>query len=173
MSRGKIIFPFVLTIGQLDTEATAADPDGAGPLTSGYDDIFREPVAVPTPGDQDGVVAREENVITVRGQFEPGDVEIQNNMLSGNSPEGQLIAWVHFSELQLNGLLDDNGQAMIRNNDRLIQIDTVDGLFVQSFPDPPGMYAITVSPRGWGLGNPARRNLLKIIFEPRLQSVRG
>ena len=42
--RGRLINPFAAELAQLDTAATAADPDGPGPLTSGYDADFQETV---------------------------------------------------------------------------------------------------------------------------------
>lgn len=173
MARGRLIFPFLLEIARLDTVATEADPDAAGPLESGYDEVFREPVLVPSGGSQTGTLNRVETIIEVRGQFEPGEVENLNALISGNSPVGQLVAYLHFKELEDRGLLDPNGQASFKTDDRLVSIKELNGDLVQQIPDPPGLYVQEVSPRGWGLGPRPKRNLLRLVFEPRLLSTRG
>ena len=48
--RGRLINPFLAELAQLDMAATAADPDGAGPLTSGYDSDFKETAMVAGSG---------------------------------------------------------------------------------------------------------------------------
>ena len=50
LMRGKLINPFLAEIARLDTTATAADPDAAGPLTSGYDPDFKETVVLEDAG---------------------------------------------------------------------------------------------------------------------------
>ena len=53
--RGRLIFPFLAELRRLDTAAMAStDPDGAGPLTGGFDPDFKEPVLV----DRDGRVVK-------------------------------------------------------------------------------------------------------------------
>ena len=50
--RGRLIFPFLAELRRLDTAAMAStDPDGAGPLTGGFDPDFKEPVLVDRDGD--------------------------------------------------------------------------------------------------------------------------
>ena len=45
--RGRLIFSFLAELYRLDTVTTATDdPDGAGPLTGGYDPDFKESVLV-------------------------------------------------------------------------------------------------------------------------------
>ena len=48
--RGRLINPFLAEIAQLDTAATAADPDATGPAVSGYDPDFKETLVLGTPG---------------------------------------------------------------------------------------------------------------------------
>jgi hypothetical protein len=59
--RGRLINPFLAEIAQLDTVATAADPDAAGPAVSGYDPDFKETLVLGTPGGE-RVDARKEKV---------------------------------------------------------------------------------------------------------------
>lgn len=50
--RGRLINPFLAEITQLDTVATAADPDGAGALVSGYDSDFKETIVLDKPAGE-------------------------------------------------------------------------------------------------------------------------
>jgi hypothetical protein len=50
--RGRLVNAFLAEITRLDTVATAADPDGAGPLASGYDPDFKETVVLGDAGDR-------------------------------------------------------------------------------------------------------------------------
>ena len=87
--RGRLIFPFLIELAPLDTAATeSTDPDGAGPLTSGYDAMFRAPVkALAESDDQIGVKARIEGaLIQLPAQIEPDQMEQLAMMLSGESP---------------------------------------------------------------------------------------
>ena len=60
--RGRLIFPFLAELHRLDTTGTATtDPDGAGPLTSGYDPDFKEPVGVDSNDDGIGESVRIEH----------------------------------------------------------------------------------------------------------------
>ena len=69
--RGRLIFPFQVQLAQLDTVATAQDPDGDGPLESGYDDIFREPFVLGADEDDTiGKAIRRETFVTLPAQIE-------------------------------------------------------------------------------------------------------
>jgi hypothetical protein len=174
MARGALIFPFIFDIAQLDTEATAADPDVAGPLTSGYDDEFREPVIIPpASGSARGVSARKESIIQVRAQFEEGSFETQTMMLTGNSPRSIIKLVLHYQDLEDAGLVEiATGRPMLRINDRLVAVREIDnGALIETFPDPPGVYCIEVQSRSFGLGT--HRNLLLMTFQQRSTSVLG
>jgi hypothetical protein len=172
MSRGRLIRPFVVELYQLDTAATSADPDGAGPLTSGYDPDFRTPIKVlEDPGDQVGKTTRTESgPIQIRAQIEPTMFERLEMMLSGSSPEFRFAVVAHYKELETLGLVDSRGRPKIYPQDRLSRILTVRGDLVEEIPDPPGLYIREVQSRGYGLGY--QRNLLLIHFETRDQSLR-
>ena len=71
--RGALINPFTAEIARLDTVATKADPDGAGPATSGYDDVFREPIVIDDSDPTTNVrtfTRAEQNLIRVPCQVE-------------------------------------------------------------------------------------------------------
>lgn len=170
MPRGRLIFPFLVSIARLDTAATAADPDGAGPLVSGYDDEFREPVIVaPSSGSGRGQVARQEDVVQCFAQIEDDEFELLQMMASGRSPTSSVTLVFHFADLERRGLVDaTTGEASIRINDRLAAIYDRRGTLVQTIGDPPGLYCTEAKSRSFGLGlTTSRRNLLVCKFGAR------
>ncbi len=150
-----------------------ADPDGAGPLTSGYDETFREPVSVlAQPIDQVGEVVREESIITFPAQIEPAMFERLEMFLGGQSPVSKFAIVTHYHDLETADLVDaTTGQPKIQTNDRLSRIFDCNGDLVETIPDPPGLFVHQVQSRGFG--PVTTRNLLFIAFEDRKQSVRG
>lgn len=173
-ARGRLIFPFVVELAQLDTVATAADPDGAGPLTSGYDPDFRSTVKVlADPTDQVGVDSRvESGPIQIRAQIEPQQFEVLQSMLSGESPNSRFQVVAHYRDLEQAGLVDGTtGRPLIYKRDRLTRILTTKGALVEEIPNPPGLFITEVQSRGFGPGG--ARNLLLLAFEEREQSLRS
>jgi hypothetical protein len=174
MARGRLIFPFLVELYQLDTAATEADPDGAGPLASGYDDAFREPIQIlESPDDQTGKSARVESApILFLAQIEPIQFEKLNMMQGGDSPSSLFSIVLHYADLERRGLVDATGHAMIRKGDRLARILNCDtGALIEEIQDPPGMYVHLLQSRSFGLGTD--RNILMIEFVSREQSSRG
>ena len=171
--RGRLIWPFLAELAQLDTAATKVDPDGAGPLTSGFDDDFREPVIVPVVGEQTGTEHRvEKDPILLPCQIEVARFEQLRMLATGQSPDELLRLVFHFADLELFGLVDaDNGEATIRVNDRLNAIKRIETEeLVQEFRIP--LFATSVMPRSFGLDG-LERNLLVVSFEERELSVRA
>ncbi len=170
--RGSLIFPFVVRLGQLDTVAMAADPDGAGPETSGYDLDFREPIGVAADADDRiGTTLRRETFVEVHAQIEPGAFEAMQQVLGGTQPDTLIQLVFHFKELEDMGMVDKDGVATIRLNDRLDRIIDGCGNDVQVFRNPPGLFVTQVLPGGYGLG--PRRNLLFVTFEERETGARA
>ena len=171
MPRGRLLFPFICRIGLLDTVAMAGDPDGAGPLTSGYDDDFGEPVVIKRNEDDEvGEVLRIENFIEVPAQIDPKVFDQMTQVLGGTNEDAKIEITCHFKDLERLGFVDDDGIPKISKGDRLESIWTCRGKLVQRIPDPPGLYVTQVRPAGWGLDlrNP-ERNLLVITLEDRAQ----
>jgi hypothetical protein len=177
--RGRLINPFLAEIAQLDTVATAADPDGAaGPLTSGYDPDFQEPARLPTPGGVQtpstpdrGIDARKEKpAISLPCQVETDAFGAQQMLPAGNAPETTLALTFHFQDLERLGMVDPNGDATLRVSDRLVAIRRMDGALVQAIRTPPGLYATKVEPIAFGIGG--ERNLLTVQFGSREQAAR-
>lgn len=171
--RGRLISPFLAEIAQLDVSATAADPDGAGPLTSGYDPDFRETVVVPDESWRGRDARREKPLIRVPCQVEVSTFGAEQELATGNSPRSQLVLVFHFRDLERMGLVDlETGDATLRVNDRLVAIrDFNTGGIVQAIGTPPGLYITEAQPQSFGLG--LRRNLLLVTFDERALGPRG
>jgi hypothetical protein len=170
--RGRLINPFLAEIAQLDTVATAADPDGPGPLASGYDPDFKETVVLATSGAQRLDARKEKAPIRVPCQVEVGAFEVLEQLAAGTSPSSRVVLVFHFRDLERMGLVDaESGEARLRMNDRLVAIHDIRGALLQRVRTPPGLYATEVQPQSFGLG--LSRNLLLVTFEERELGVRG
>ena len=161
--RGRLIFPFLLEIAQLDLAATEA---------AGYDPEFKEPAILPTT-DRLGESAREEaTMIYVKGSLHsPQSSFALNESATGNLSRVDLLVLFHFADLEDAGLVEaTTGTAKIKVGDRLNAIYTLDGELIQKFPDPPGVYVERASPL-FGLGS--SRNLLEVSFQSNDQGTAG
>jgi len=166
--RGRLLFPCYAEICRFDAAATrSTDPDGTGPRTSGFDDDFKEPVLVDKDGDGLSDFERAEMpAVVVPCQVEP----IANSALqmtdAGDVSSTVIDLVFHFVALERLGLVDAvTGEAGIRKGDRLAALRDGKGNAVQSFPNPPGLFAIESRPLGFGLGG--QRNLLYVKFRDR------
>lgn len=173
MPRGRLIFPFIVELGLLDTAAMAADPDAAGPLQSGYDDEFREPIVVTPPsGSAPGQVFRRETFRRFLAQIEDDTAELMEVMASGNSPKSQLGCVFHYKDLESAGAVElVSGKPIIKApGARLVSIrDPRTGQVIERYDNPPGYWATQSKSMGYGLG--LQRNLLLVVFEERAVSV--
>ncbi len=167
--RGRLINPFLLELRQLDTTASAADPDGAGPETSGYDPDFREPVVVA------GAIAREEKApVFIPVQVEVDSYEKLMQAAPGNDPQSAVRFVMHFADLESMGLVDETtGHALVRIGDRAVAVYRMDGTKIQDLGlDGRGLFCIEAQSQSFGLSG-GERNLLVCAFEPRDRSYRG
>lgn len=168
--RGRLIYAFVAELHRLDVEAMAAfDPDGPGPLRSGLDPDFREPVLL--DGDGDGVAEpwrRERPMVHVPCQVEPEALEAVRMSTMGNAPRSSIDLVFHFQDLEELGLVDrDTGEALVRPGDRLGAIRTRSGELAQAFRSP--LFVVEARPLGFGLSlGRSRRNLLLVSFQDRV-----
>ena len=166
--RGRLIFPFLAEIFRLDTCAMATeDPDGSGPLLSGYDPDFKEPVLVDRNDDGIGErIRKEHSPVRVPCQVEPDSFEVLQEYASGNSPRSRIRLVFHFADLERMGLVDPNsGDALLRVGDRLGGLYDLGGSLVHSIPS---LFATESRPIGFGLFmSRPRRNLLLVTFEDR------
>jgi len=172
MYRGRLIFPFLAVIGRLDVNASSQDPDGSGELTEGYDSVFREPHTYTDSAEQ-RQDTRKERCVIVPCQVEDQVWEAQRQIQAGNNPDSRMVLVFHFSDLERLGLVNrTTGVAELHPNDRLDRLlNCRTKKLVQSFRNPPGLFAISCTPAGFGLGG--SRNLLVCVFEEREQGVTG
>lgn len=163
--RGRLIFPFYCEISPLDIVASAADPDGAGTLTSGYDQDFRERVVLPT-ADRVGDTRRIEGAMyKIPGQFGSTDQFKRLQMASTGNLDGTgFTILFHFRDLENAGLVEvTTGTALIKIGDRLNAIYEIgSGVLIQKVPD---MCVITEAQPIFGLRS--TRNLLACTFKAR------
>ena len=169
--RGRVIFAFLIELCRLDTRANAlTDPDGPGPLGSGYDPDFKEPVTIDLAGDGVGTSVRlEYPPVQIPCQVEPAVFEALREFPSGNAPRSAVTLVFHFKDLERLGLVDlATGDALVRPGDRLNAIFDRTGVLVQAIRTPPGLYVTEARIAGFGLGlvRP-RRNLLLVSFSDR------
>jgi len=164
--RGRLIFPFLIELAQLDTAGTSADPDGAGPMTSGFDADFRETAILPT-SDGIGRSARvERTLFKLPGQFYNTDSFLRLQMLAtGAAGSTGFTVLFHFRDLEAAGLVETTtGLSKIKVGDRLNAIYTMAGDLVQTIKNPPGAFVTEAQPI-FGLGR--SRNLLAVTFRSR------
>jgi len=174
--RGRLIFKFLAELRRLNADAMAAtDPDGPGPLTSGYDPDFKEPVLMDQDDDGAGERTRQEHrPVLVPCQVEPEVVDALRMLPAGQSPRAKLVLTFHFRNLERLGLVDaSTGAPLIQAGDRLGALHDRRGELVQSFRNPPGLYVTETKASGFGLGKARpRRNLLLVTFGDRQQAAR-
>ena len=163
--RGKLIHPFWAQIALLDTLETSKDPDGSGPLTSGYDPVFKEPVALPpATGEGAGAIVREEKLVRLPCQVEVTSYDKLQILFNGNSPDGFITLIFHFKDLERLGFVDEStGEATLRIGDRLDSIYDKCGRLVQWLREP--LFCVQVQPSSFGLGG--ARNLLQVTYQSR------
>jgi hypothetical protein len=170
--RGRLLQVFLAELAQLDPAATAADPDGPGPLTSGYDPDFQETVLLPRARGPGQDARREKPPIQVPCQVEVQAFGELAELATGNSPRSRLVLVFHFADLERLGLVDPiTGDARLRVGDRLAAVrDRRTGDLVQAIRTPPGLYLTEAQPE-FGLGG--RRNLLIATFGERALGPQG
>lgn len=170
--RGRLLQIFSAELAQLDTAGTASDPDGPGPLTSGYDPDFQETVLVPSAQGPGNDARREKPPLKVPCQIEVQTFGELAELATGNSPRSRLVLVFHFVDLERRGLVDPaTGEALLRVGDRLVAIrDHRTGRLVQAIRTPPGLYLIEPQPQ---FGLAGQRNLLLATFGERALGTQG
>jgi hypothetical protein len=173
MPRGRLIWPMIVDIASLDTAAVAADPDAAGPLTSGYDADFGEPRVVP-PSSGSAVVepVRVEVIRQLRAQVQPSEQDQLQMGVTGRMPATRVVLVFHYHDLEAAGLVTlSSGRPVLRGpGDRLAAVRHPRTLaLIEEYPVKPGLFATQVRSASFGLG--PTRNLLFVTFEQRDLSV--
>jgi hypothetical protein len=145
--RGDLLFPMLVEIAQLDT------------ATATFDHTFRTYVP--------GTPRRELPTFKILAQVETGRFGAQNQLIAGNAPDSMMSLVFHFKHLESMNLVEADGTAKIRVNDRLVAIWDRTGSFIETSVKIPegGLYMTAVEPIGIGLGG--RRNLLLATLNDR------
>jgi len=168
--RGKLIFDFWVEIARIDTQATAA-VDPAGPATEGYNKNFRAPSRGTTADGKGEPVREEQELIRIKAQVEDGTYGLRQQTFGGDMPDYAMVTIHHYRELEARGLLDPGtGRPSFRKSDRLVAIYNKKGELEQQIPENPGLFAVHVQPRSYGLAR--RRNLLLIGWDDRERGTR-
>jgi hypothetical protein len=156
--RGRLVFAFLAELAQLDTVAT----EGAG-----YNPKLHElRVSYDPAGNR--TTTRRETLRTFRAQVETQTFDALRVTQLANAPVTQLVLIAHMRDLEIAGLVDEEGRALVRVNDRVVRIRAMDGVAQHFFPNPPGVFITEVGPAGFGYGG--RRNLLVMRLADRAQA---
>lgn len=157
MAGGRAIFPRLIELAHLVTSATA------------YDEGLREPsLERSDPDDRIGRRARRETTISCLGQINERNVEAMDMMLGGLGPQSDATITFHYNDLMDAGLIGDDGDPLVRINDRLLCVRTADsGRAIYLPQDPPGLFIVEARPASFGFGADAEWNLLKCRFMDR------
>ena len=168
---GSLIFPVAAELHRLDPAAMSADPDGPGPLASGLDPDFHEPVVRDVATDRG---RRELPPVRVLCQVEPERQELLLMTPAGNAPLSRLGLVMHARDLDRRDLLDRaTGEARLGPGDRLGGLYDLTGAPLHVIRTPPGLYVTEVRPIGFGLNRrKPTRNLFLVTFEDRPQATR-
>jgi len=161
--KGRIVAPFLASIAQLNTAATAAN-------TPGYDSLFSEPdTTIDVLGNR--ATARQETIVQCRCQVESGTFERQQMTPMGNAPASQLVLVFHWSDLTDANLVGADNRPKLQVNDRLVQIIRIeDNVVMTDFSLVP-VYITDATPSGYGFGGSV--NLLICRFGDRPQAQRA
>jgi len=161
--RVPLLFPVQVVISPLSTINTRrVDPDGpAGPLTSGYDEDFREPVAIeevdPADASKDIVdVVKYRPQLRIPCQVEVRDLEKVRQEYGGDAPITNMTFVLHNKDLLRLGLLDTGVQPNcvrgIKTNDRIDAIERLNKPGFIVHPLKEALYVVELSSGSWGMG---------------------
>jgi hypothetical protein len=160
-----LVFPFLCEFARFDPQATAEDPDLAGPLTEGYDPDFDEVVAF----DPAGSVVREDArkdlpLLRISAQVRVAELDGLISMRGGARLKAKMMLTADVFELQAQGLVDaTTGDILIRPNDKLVAIYRETGELEDQLRVP--LYVNEVRAAEYGIGQ--TRNLVHFMLEDR------
>jgi hypothetical protein len=156
-----------LVVSRLDIPATArVDPDGAGPITDGYDPDLREPIAYTDADGSRAVTTRYRQPVQIPCQVEIKSFEELRQVFQGDAPITTMVFVLHNKDLVRLGLLKcDSGcndvSLKLKTNDR------IDGVLCKRRRVPnidlkEELYIYRIDPGSWGMG-PSGTDL-KIVY---------
>lgn len=152
-----LIFPKIVEIQRLNTDAQVVEQTVNASL--------RDLLAMNANDGSDRDDGRRySDSIFLSAQIETG----QSNALSvspfGTTPTSDMALVFLMSDLVCHGLVNADGKPLLKTRDRLVAIRDEYGRTIQTFPDPPGMFFVEVTPSGYGFGSGAA-NLVVVTLE--------
>ena len=146
MRRGRLIFPSVVRIKQLDTEATGNAGD--------YDETAGEAILTSTADGLGESALQYKTEIELRAQLEERDFfEQLDQFMQGNAPNTRLHLTFHVDDLERAGLWDEQGswgtRCRLRVGDRVVSFADVKGRELFAVPENPGLFVTEVRPTGF------------------------
>ena len=162
MFRGRLIFPFLVELAQLDLTETESGS------SKGFDDDFKETKIVQTSDRLGSSTRSESTLIKLPGQFgNPQSMAVLMEVQTGNISPVEFEILFHFRDLEANSLIEaSTGSAKIKVGDRLNAIYRMNGDLVQKIRNPPGAFITKAMPT---FGLHGARNLLVCTFKSRDQ----
>lgn len=119
------LFRFQAVFAVLDTQATAEGPPG-------YNNVFREPkVSYDAAGNL--ISGRKEREVKVRCQIETGQFKAQTLTPFGMDVQTSFNVVSRSEYLRAAGLLDDKGVCVIVPQSRLVRVETLDSVLIDSY----------------------------------------
>ena len=159
--RGRLIWPVMAKIQQLDTAATKAN---TGTQPSGYDRIFREPVKFESGGDsriyRDPIMLPCQYRDRNRGPYE----ELEQ-FSDGRVLRYKLLVILHYQDLESRGLVDSKGRTVFQVSDKLLSLHEQDGSLIREYDETP-LFCVHLQDRSFGLSG-LKRNLVMLYFDDR------
>ena len=158
--RVPLLSPVQLVISRLDLQNTRrVDPDGAGPLTSGYDADLREPHVYTDPARETRVDARRYlPAIRVPCQVEVKDFEQVRQRFGGDAPVTQMTFVLHVMDLRRLGYwltdtqCERGGGPALKTNDRIDRIERTGRPGEVVYPLKEKLFIYELEPGSWGFG---------------------
>lgn len=159
--RGRLIQKFVAVLRRLDALETSIVEDG------GYDDVFREHVAVDDDTHTGSTSRREKDEETLHVQVHSKAYGSTTLKVAGQEIDADMMLVAHWPDVVAGGFVDSAGKVLIQPGDRIARIEMTTGEVVDTFDNPPGVYVKSTSKGGFGLaafGSP-KVNLLYIYCD--------
>lgn len=161
--RVPLLFPVQVVISPLDTVNTRrVDPDGPSePLTSGYDEDLREPIALeeidPSDQSRDVVqVTKYRPPLRIPCQVEVRKLEEVRQEFGGDAPITNMTFVMHNKDLLRLGLLAAGEQPScvrgVKSNDRIDAIEEKGKPGMIVHPLKETLYVVELRSGSWGMG---------------------
>lgn len=159
--RGRLIQKFVAVLRRLDALETSGVEGG------GYDDVFREHVAVDDDSHTGVSSRREKAEESLQVQVHSKAYGSATLKVAGQEIDVDMMLVAHWPDVVAAGLVDSTGKVLIQPGDRIDRIESIEGDVVDTFDNPPGVYVKNVSKGGFGLATfgTSRVNLLFVFCD--------